>query len=75
MLDDEFHVVAVIDWSYAHTVPLECLCCVPEGVFECSKSRLDEIVVPYREYARRLQSRYKRDRKIFIKALESMSTL
>ena len=75
ILDDKFHVVAVIYWSYAHTVPLECLCCVPGSVFECSKSRLDEIVVPYREYARRLQSRYKRDRKIFIKALESMSTL
>ena len=33
LFDDDFNIVAIIDWSYAHTVPIECLCYVPGGGF------------------------------------------
>lgn len=58
------------------------VCAIFRGVYlRVRKSRLDKMAEPYREYADRLQSRYKKYREIFIKALESgerrkgMSTL
>ena len=36
LFDDDFNIVAIIDWSYAHTVPIEWLCYVPGGRFVLS---------------------------------------
>ena len=43
LFDDNFRIIGIVDWSYAHTVPTELFCTVPAGGFLGPDRSLDDI--------------------------------
>lgn len=56
LFDDEFRIVGVIDWSYAHTVPVECMCCVPGGGYILPEFQINAISPAWKDRVMYLQS-------------------
>jgi hypothetical protein len=74
LFDDDFNIVAIIDWSYAHTVPIECLCYVPGGGFVLPDFQLDLVGPEWMARATSLQIMRKRFRNAFLEALSTAET-
>ena len=49
LFDDEYNIVGILDWSYAHTVPTELFCAIPGGWFLRPDSFLDDIPPEWRD--------------------------
>ena len=70
LFNDNYKIVAVIDWSYAHSVPIECMCRVPGGGFVASKARLSRVGPKWLESVLSRQSKVKKFKAAYVRALE-----
>ena len=72
LFDDDFTIVGILDWSYAHTVPTELFCVVPGGWFLRPDSFLDDVPPAFRAGRERFHELQKSLRQEFLSALQEL---
>ena len=69
LFDNDFNIVGILDWSYAHTVPIELFCCVPGGSFVMSEQEMLRVFEEFRAQVQAEEDEGLKLRKIFLSGL------